>query len=165
LRPGGPGQVQNLGAENVNPEGSRMNPHLAVAEGWTPLSDAPARAVGDARRSTLRFKAVSAFCAEYIPLAYVIEGVVRSGSLYTLTAKTGSGKTALAVMAALAAATGRQDILGQEVMQGRVAYLACENPDDIRMRFMIAANHWGINLTELGHMIAREARGRMCVAE
>jgi hypothetical protein len=87
-----------------------VNPHLAAAEGWTPLSeDFPARAVGDARRSTLRFKTVSAFCAEYIPLAYVIEGIVRSGSLYTLTAKTGSGKTALAVMAALAVATGRQD--------------------------------------------------------
>ena len=85
-----------------------MNPHLAVAEGWKPLSDDfPARAVGDARRSALRFKSVSAFCAEYIPLAYVIEGIVRSGSLYTLTAKTGSGKTALNVMAALAAATGR----------------------------------------------------------
>jgi hypothetical protein len=58
-----------------------MNPHLAVAEGWTPPSDDfPARAAGDARRSTLRFKTVSAFCAEYVPLAYVIEGIVRSKS-------------------------------------------------------------------------------------
>jgi hypothetical protein len=146
-----------------------MNPHLAVAEGRTPLSDDfLARAVGDARRSTLRFKTVSAFCAEYVPLAYVIEGIVRSGSLYTLTAKTGSGKTALAVMAALAVATGRQDILGQEVTQGRVAYLACENSDDIRMRFMIAAKHWGIDLTELDRMIEvldhREKPEEVCAA-
>jgi AAA domain len=169
LRSDGRGQAQYFVAENVNADGRRVNPHLAVAEGWTPVSDNfPARAVGDARRSTLRFKTVSAFCAEYIPLAYVIEGIVRSGSLYTLTAKTGSGKTALAVMAALAVATGRQDILGQEVAQGRVAYLACENPDDIRTRFMIAANHWGIDLTELDRMIEvldhREKPEEVCAA-
>jgi hypothetical protein len=87
-----------------------VNPQMPIAERWAPLPDdfvARPGTFGDARRSTLRFKSVSAFCAEYVPLAYVIEGIVRSGSLYTLTAKTGSGKTALAVIAALAVVTGR----------------------------------------------------------
>jgi AAA domain-containing protein len=170
FRPSGPVRTQHCGGENLDAAGP-VNPHMPIAERWAPLPDdfvARPGTFGDARRSTVRFKTVSAFCAEYVPLAYVIEGIVRSGSLYTLTAKTGSGKTALAVMAALAVATGRQDILGQEVTQGRVAYLACENPDDIRMRFMIAAKYWGIDLTWLDRMIEvldhREKPEEVCAA-
>jgi hypothetical protein len=96
-------------------------------------------------RRRVRVKTMAEFCAEYSPLSYVIEGLVREGFLYTLTAKTGAGKTAFNVMAALAIATGRSDILGREVVQGRVAYLAFENPDDVRMRLMIAAKHWGLH--------------------
>jgi AAA domain len=54
----------------------------------------------------LRFKSASAFCAEYVPLAYIIEGLLRSSSLYALTAKTGAGKTAFNIIVALAVATG-----------------------------------------------------------
>ncbi len=85
------------------------------------------------------FKTAAAFVGEYVPLSYTIEPMLRSASLYTLTARTGAGKTAFNVVAALAVATGRADILGREVHKGRVAYLACENPDDIRMRIQIAA--------------------------
>jgi hypothetical protein len=104
-------------------------------------------------RERPRFKSVSEFCGEYTPLAYVVEGIVRSGSLYTLTAKTGAGKTAFNVIVALAVESGRGDILGRDVTRGRVAYLACENPDDIRMRFMIAARQWGVDLSELADRI------------
>lgn len=99
------------------------------------------------------FKSVGAFCSEFIPPSFAIESIVRSASLYTLTAKTGAGKTAFNVVAALAVATGRKDILGREVACGRVAYLACENPDDIRMRIMIAAFKLGIDIAELGDRI------------
>jgi hypothetical protein len=96
------------------------------------------------------FKTAAQFCGEYVPLSYTIEPIVRSASLYTLTAKTGAGKTAFNVVAALAVATGRQDVLNREVVQGRVAYLACENPDDIRMRFKIAAFLLNVDLEEIG---------------
>jgi hypothetical protein len=89
--------------------------------------------------SPVVFKSAAKFCSEYVPLSYTVEPIIRSASLYTLTAKTGAGKTAFNVVAALAVATGRQDVLNREVVKGRVAYLACENPDDIRMRFKIAA--------------------------
>ena len=99
------------------------------------------------------FKSVAQFCGEFAPPSYIIEPFLLSGYLYTLTAKTGAGKTAFNIAAALAVASGRSDILGKEVVRGRVAYLACENPDDIRMRIMIAAFRFGIDLDELGERI------------
>ncbi|MFO1125105.1 MAG: AAA family ATPase [Methylocystis sp.] len=101
----------------------------------------------------LIFKTAATFAGEYVPLAYTIEPFLRSSSLYALTARTGAGKTGFLVVAMLAVATGRADILGREVTQGRVAYLACENPDDIRMRLMIAAYLLNIDLRSLGDNI------------
>lgn len=98
----------------------------------------------------LAFKTAASFSAEYVPLSYAIEPIIRSSSLYTLTARTGAGKTAFNVVAAMAVATGRADILGREVCKGRVAYLACENPDDIRMRLKIAAWVLGVDLDAVG---------------
>ena len=100
--------------------------------------------------SRLKFRSAAAFVAEYIPLSYAIEGIVRSSSLYTLTARTGAGKTAFLIVAALAVATGRADIIGREVHHGRVAYVACENPDDIRMRLKIAAFLLNVDLDAIG---------------
>jgi len=102
------------------------------------------------RHPTLIFKSAASFAAEYVPLSYTLEPMLRSASLYTLTARTGDGKTAFNVAASLAVATGRADILGRDVHQGRVAYLACENPDDIRMRLKIAAYLLNVDLDALG---------------
>ncbi len=65
------------------------------------------------------------------------------------------GKTAFNVVAALAIATGRADILNREVVCGRVAYLACENPDDlIRMLgLMVAAYLLNVDIGELADRI------------
>jgi hypothetical protein len=102
------------------------------------------------RERVANFKSARDFCAEFRPPDYAIEPFVRSASLYTLTAKTGSGKTALAIVMALAIATGRPDILDRDVAHGRVAYVAAENPDDLRMRVMVAAYQLNIDLDELG---------------
>jgi hypothetical protein len=106
-----------------------------------------------ARRPQVSFKSVAAFCAGYTPLSYTVEGIVRSASLYTTTAKTGAGKTGLNVVLALAVVTGRENILGREVTKGRVAYLAFENPDDVRMRIMIACFLLNIDLREIGYRL------------
>lgn len=95
------------------------------------------------------FKTAQDFCAEFVPPSYAIEPFVRSGSIYTLTARTGAGKTGLLTTTALAVATGRKDILGREVTRGRVAYVAAENPDDLRMRIMVAAWQFNIDLAEI----------------
>ena len=98
-------------------------------------------------------KTLSQFIKEYRPLAYIIANIVTTFSIYTLTAKTGAGKTALNTIIALAVATGREDILGYSVFKGRVVYLAFENPNDVRMRFMIAAFAFGIDINEIDKAI------------
>jgi AAA domain len=101
------------------------------------------------RGARIRLKSASAFCSEYAPLSYAVDPFVRSSSIYTLTAKTGAGKTALLAIIALAIAAGRGDFLGREVTKGRVVYYSPENPDDLRMRLMVAAFVLGIDLAEL----------------
>src|ERR1700756_2080989 len=117
------------------------------------LNDLPAKPNGASANDTsaprLEFKTLASFCREYVPLAYAIEPILRASSLYTLTARTGHGKTAFLV-AALAIATGRKDIIDLEASHGRVAFLTFENPDDVRMRFMIACYLLNITPDEIG---------------
>jgi AAA domain len=98
----------------------------------------------------VKFKSAHAFCSEYAPLSYTVDPFIRSSSLYTVTAKTGAGKTALLVLMGLAIAADRGDVLGREVTKGRVVYYSPENPDDLRMRLMVAAFVLGVDLAELG---------------
>jgi hypothetical protein len=108
-----------------------------------------------------RLKTAADFAAEYTPLSYAIEPIVRSRSIYTLTAKTGVGKTAFLVATALAVSSGNGGILGADVEQGRVAYLAFENPDDVRMRMMAAAYLLNVSLTVLaGRLLILDARAK-----
>jgi len=107
----------------------------------------------------IKLKTLAEFCREYVALAYAVEPIVRTSSLYTLTARTGHGKTAFLVAGTLAIATGRPDILGLEVTRGRVAFLTFENPDDVRMRFMIAAYALNVDLEEIcGDIVILDAR-------
>jgi hypothetical protein len=105
------------------------------------------------KQPLVEFKRLADFCREYVPLAYAVEPILRTSALYTLTARTGHGKTGFLIVAALAIATGRPDILGLEVTRGRVAFLTFENPDDVRMRFMIAAYLLNIDLDEISDSI------------
>ena len=84
------------------------------------------------------FRSLAEFIGEFRPISYAVAGLMREGSLYTFTGRTGEGKTAFLVMLALAVATGRGELIGRKVKQGRVAYATAENPDDLRMRLMIA---------------------------
>ena len=77
------------------------------------------------------------FLAGYRPISYTIEGVLPSGYLYGLTARRGGGKTAYLIAASIAVMKGDPSILGCEVRQGRVAYIAKENPDDFRMKLAV----------------------------
>src|SRR3984893_13660408 len=73
----------------------------------------------------------------YVPISYTLGGILPSGFMYGLTAKQGSGKTALKIAAALAVAFGREDILGCPVERGRVAYVTIENPVDFKMKLAV----------------------------
>ena len=91
-----------------------------------------------------RLKRLDAFLAEYEPPDYVLEPIVRTGSLYSLTARTGAGKTAWLISVSLAVTTGRRDILGLDIEQGRVVLMTFENPDDVRMRLKVTC--WFLNV-------------------
>ena len=98
-----------------------------------------------------RFVSAEMFCRGYEPVSYAVEPFVRSGSLYSLTAKTGAGKTGLLVTTGLAIVSGAgETIIGREVTKGRIAIIAAENPDDLRMRIMVAAYVLNIDLSEIG---------------
>ena len=91
-----------------------------------------------------RFRTLKEFCSEYKPLAEVVEGVIVSGSLYTLTATTGTGKTAFLVTTALSGVSGL-DLLGRRVKRGRYAFCTAENPDGAKMRFAVGCFQWNVD--------------------
>lgn len=97
------------------------------------------------------FRSLAEFCAEFRPVSYAVAGLMREGSLYTLTGRTGEGKTALLVKLALAVVTGRgEEMIGRKVKKGRVAFATAENPDDLRMRLMVACFALGIDPESVG---------------
>jgi len=100
------------------------------------------------------FRTLKDFCAEFRPISYAVAGLMREGSLYTFTGRTGEGKTSLLVILALAVATGRgKDLIGRKVKQGRVAFCTAENPDDLRMRLMIACFIFNIDPDDIARDI------------
>jgi hypothetical protein len=97
------------------------------------------------------FRSMAAFIAEFRPISYAVTGLMREGSVYTMTGRTGEGKTTLLVALTLAVATGDGErLIGRKVKQGRVAFATAENPDDLRMRFMVACYCLGIDAKALG---------------
>jgi hypothetical protein len=90
------------------------------------------------REATPNFRTLKEFCAEFRPISYAVAGLMREGTLYTFTGRTGEGKTSFLVILALAIATGRKELIGRKVKTGRVAFCTAENPDDLRMRLMVA---------------------------
>jgi hypothetical protein len=78
------------------------------------------------------------FIAGFVPPDYLIDGLIQRRFFYSMTGATGCGKTAVLLFLAAAVALGRQ-VGGRETAPGRVLYLAGENPDDVRMRWIAMA--------------------------
>jgi hypothetical protein len=78
------------------------------------------------------------FVQGFVPPDYLIDGILQRRRFYSFTGKTGSGKTAIALLLAAHVPLGRP-IGNREVAQGRVLYLAGENSDDVRMRWIAMA--------------------------
>jgi hypothetical protein len=84
------------------------------------------------------------FLAHFIPPDYLVDGMLRKSYLISLTARTGHGKTAVAM--ALGACVARGTAFhGKQVAQGGVLFFAGENPDDIRARYLAMAQHEGFD--------------------
>jgi hypothetical protein len=105
-------------------------------------------------KSPSRVTGAGTFMRSYVAISYTLGGVLPSGYLYGLTAKQGSGKTALMIAAALAVAFGREDILGCAVESGRVAYVTIENPVDFKMKLAVNCYFHNISYDEAETRIA-----------
>jgi hypothetical protein len=80
------------------------------------------------------------FIRGFTPPDYHVDGISQKGYLYSTTAMTGTGKTAVLLLIAALTMLGKP--LGdREVEKGRVVYFAGENPDDVRMRWIAMAHH------------------------
>jgi hypothetical protein len=66
--------------------------------------------------------------------------LLQEGFLYSLTGATGAGKTLITLRLAASVAMG-VNFAGREVKKRRVLYLAAENPDDVRMRWIALSQH------------------------
>lgn len=99
------------------------------------------------------FRPFAEFAAEYTPLRYVVDGIIVRGSLYTLTSRTGAGKTTWLSSLAVAIASADGAIVANKIEGGNVAYMTFENPDDFRMKIIAAsvAHRKGVN--ELGGLL------------
>jgi hypothetical protein len=78
------------------------------------------------------------FVASYVPLDYLVDGLILEAFLYSLTGATGAGKTTIALR--LAASVGLGILFANRTTKKRrVLYLAAENPVDTRMRWIALA--------------------------
>lgn len=75
------------------------------------------------------------FVRGFRPPDYLLDGIMQSGFLYSLTGQTGAGKTAVALLLSACVAQG-VPFASRETKAGRVFYFAGENPDDVAMRWI-----------------------------
>jgi hypothetical protein len=120
---------------------------------FTPL---PAGELSVAAPFVPKYKNLAAFIREYQPISYTLEGILPSGVFYFLTARRSTGKTAFLVAALFAIILGNDELLGVKVKKGRVAYVALENPTDLRMKLEVARYHFvgaGVTLDDLADRV------------
>lgn len=86
------------------------------------------------------------FVARFRPPEYLIDGIMQRGYLYSLTARTGHGKTAVALYACQGIARAL-NVHGRKVKPGTVIFCAGENSDDIRARWIVLADRMGFDIS------------------
>lgn len=84
------------------------------------------------------------FVKGFVPPNYLVDGIIQTGYLYSLTAQTGVGKTALAVRLAAHVATGTP-LGGIAVEKGTALYCAGENPIDVQARWLGLTKSMGLD--------------------
>ena len=90
----------------------------------------------------------SEFIDGFDPPDYLIDGLLQRRYLYSITAQTGGGKTAICMLLSAHVALG-MPFGNNETASGRVLYFAGENPDDIRMRWIAMAQQLGVDPAQM----------------
>ena len=97
-------------------------------------------------------QSVAAFIASQKPPEYLVEPLIQRASLYTVTALTSHGKTAVLLYIALCVASG-QSVAGKPTVKGRVVWFAGENPSDFAQKIHTACQHWGFDPDSLDMVV------------
>ena len=84
------------------------------------------------------------FIAGFVPPDYLLDGIVQRRYVYSLTGQTGSGKTAVLLLLTAMVAQGLP-FGSAATEQGRVLYLAGENPEDVKARWITMADQMGFD--------------------
>jgi hypothetical protein len=87
----------------------------------------------------LTIKSSKEFVAGFLPPEYVVVGLLQRRFFYSFTGQTGAGKTAIMLLLSACAALGRP-FAGHDTKPVRILYLAAENADDVRMRWIAFAH-------------------------
>lgn len=143
----------------------RWTPPPGLPEGWDIADQVPAHLDPDAVVASILnapecrpprlVKTAAEFLEGFVPPDYVVDGILRRGFLYALTAMTGGGKTAIGLDLAEAASnrTRRRKFGMHDVEHVGVLYLAAENADDVRMRLIGMEQQMGFDRTDLDLLV------------
>jgi hypothetical protein len=103
-----------------------------------PKLDNEIRSPAPTEATATEILSLAEFLAGFVTPDYLLDGILQRRFIYALTAQTGHGKTALALLIArLIGGSNPKTALGKhEAEKGRVIYFAGENPDDLRMRVL-----------------------------
>jgi hypothetical protein len=98
------------------------------------------------------------FLASFVPPDYAIDALVQRRFCYSMTAPTGGGKTAVALLLSVLKALGLP--LGKrEIAPGRVLYFAGENQEDIKMRWIALSERMGFDASTIDvHFLPKAAK-------
>jgi hypothetical protein len=88
------------------------------------------------------------FVAGFVPPDYLVDGLLQRRFSYSLTARTGDGKTAIALLLAACVARG-VPFAGHTTEKGRVLFLAGENPDDICTRWIAMSEAMSFDIDKI----------------
>jgi hypothetical protein len=98
-----------------------------------------------AQSHPLIIKSSKEFVAGFVPPEYVVVGLLQRRFFYSFTGQTGAGKTAIMLLLSACAALGRS-FAGRDTKPIRVLYLAAENADDVRMRWIAFAQQMDFDI-------------------
>jgi hypothetical protein len=111
-----------------------------LARATAGAATAPTRGNGAGKAVPPEIRTSGEFVAGFVPPDYVVDGLLQQGFFYSLTGSTGAGKTSITLRLAASVALGLM-FAGRETRKARVLYIAAENPDDVRMKWIGLAPH------------------------
>jgi hypothetical protein len=99
---------------------------------------------GQPKTNAPKLVSFAEFVRSFVPPQYEIDGLLQRGRIYSVTAPTGHGKTAVCMCLETHLGLGK-DLGNRPVEQGNAVYFAAENPDDLKARAIFMASRLGRN--------------------